>query len=695
MIVETMPRPRNARPASMAAAICLVVFGGIGFPQAVTAGSGPVEQLILRAGNADDDAQRLETIEKLQATPGLDAKLKADVDKMVAAVRQWISSKQLPYFGGQISRTMDFDFGVAEDSPLYPLTCLYRGRMLTWVTLESGNIMHNDRLRREFLDKAVANFETARTAFPQNRVVQMYLAEPIPWQKPTEVVQRAPEWAALQRENLERLADVVHWWIDHRVQDDGQYGGGWGDDCEMWRWWVPVLIAFDDPKITAAQARFSDALMSQPHMRAGYTSRMSDVEHTAEDSADVITPMMHLDADNPLWKKRALRLAELMEKRWTGKNDRGQLQFKSTYFTAEKVDENPQRACDTVYHPRAVQPALLYWQRTGDERLGALFTAWMETWVEATARAQRGKPAGIIPSAIHWPDGDVGGLGEDWWDPRNHGEATLYEWPSAASMMCNTLLLCWHMTGREEYLQPLRSMAAIRLQWLKRPPRQPPAPGAEAWCAGRLGFMSPTLAKYRLLSGSSEFDELLTRDYRTYMISASGGDRTALVAGLRSSAEALRINFEGYTSEVRYTDRVLRFPALFDANMMFAEAVPAIKTPSPSLLYSTATGDPGDCGYFPLGAVRWLTPPREIAALVTATGRDRFSAELFHFGRQARAMSAELYLLSPGRYTFALLQGDADSTGEPRSFSVAGPRTRISFTLPPRKLCVLQIMPEK
>ena len=64
-----------------------------------------------------------------------------------------------------------------------------------------------------------------------------------------------------------------------------------------------MLIGFDSPKINEAQARFSRALVSQPHMRLGYTSRMSDVEHTAEDSADAITPMMHLDPDDPVWRK--------------------------------------------------------------------------------------------------------------------------------------------------------------------------------------------------------------------------------------------------------------------------------------------------------------------------------------------------------------------------------------------------------
>ena len=117
----------------------------------------------------------------------------------------------------------------------------------------------------------------------------------------------------------------------------------------MWRFWVPVLIGFDDPRITAAQARFSNALMSQKHMLGGYTSHVYDVEHTAADPADVIPPMMSLYPDNPHWSNRALRLAELMETLWTGMNDRGFLQFKSTYFSVDSVSDNPQQACDTTY----------------------------------------------------------------------------------------------------------------------------------------------------------------------------------------------------------------------------------------------------------------------------------------------------------------------------------------------------------
>ncbi len=37
------------------------------------------------------------------------------------------------------------------------------------------------------------------------------------------------------------------------------------------------------------------------------------------------------------------------------------------------------------------------------------------------------------------------------------------------------------------------------------------------------------------------------------------GDTRALVQSLRENAEAFRSNWEGYTSEMRWTDRVLNF----------------------------------------------------------------------------------------------------------------------------------------
>ncbi len=675
---------------TFACILAVVVLSAAG--PAARADGDPVEQLIRRAGNADSDEVRLSLLNTLRDRDDLEDAFRKDLDRLIAEIERWIGEKSLDYFGKQVSRDIDYDFGVPEGSRLYPLTYIYRGRMVTWYALESGSVWKIPERKRDFLVAARAFFEKAAEAFPQNRIVRMYLGEPIPSDRQYPTIAGAPQWAVYQREGLERLADIIEWWIDNRMREDGQYGGGWGDDCEMWRWWTPILIGFESPKINEAQARFSRAILSQPHMALGYTTRMSDVEHTAEDSADAITPMMHIDSDNPDWSKRALRLAELMENLWTGRNERGFLQFQSTYFTVEKLDSTPARACDTVYHARVVQPTLLYWQRTGDAALTKLFSTWMDTWVDAAARAERGKPAGVIPTAIHWPDGGIGGLGPDWWDPRNHREYALYSFPSAMSMMMHTLLLTYRMTGEREYLEPIRSMAKVRLDYLEAPPREAPAPGTSAWCASRLGGLSDVIGKYKFLTASTEFDALLSRDMSPYVRFCLAQDIGLLAMALEENAKALRINFAGYTSEVRYTDRILRFPTLFSPDGITGKAVPAVRIPNPALLYSSVTGDPGTPEYFPLNAVRWLTPPRDIAALVHA-GRNALKAELFHFGDTGRPMAAEFYLLEPGAHELSLTVDDTDSDAprHTQTFDITAQQRRVAFTLPSRRLCTLVV----
>ncbi len=672
--------------APIALASILQVVGPDPGGSAVTA-----RALIRRAGNAEADLDRLEALKQLRDLPGIDVRLRTDAERLVAEIDRWVHSNQLGYFGRQVLDTLDYDFQLAEDSPLHPLARFYRGRMLTWAVLEHGGVNKDPALRRRYFDKARADLQAAAAAFPRNRIARMYLGEPIPARKQYAAAPGAPEWAVYQRESLERIADIAEWWIDNRVQPDGSYGGGWGDDCEMWRWQVPALIAFDDPKLTAAQTRFSAALLAQPHMKDGYTSRMSDVEHTAEDTADVLTPMMHLEPENQDWVRRALRIVELMEEKWTGVNERGFLQFKSTYFNAEGVDGSPARACDTVYHPRTIQPALLYWQRTGDKRMEKLVTRWMATWVDAAARSERGKPAGIMPSAIHWPDGRVGGLTDQWWNPGNHHQESLYLWPSALrqQMIPNTLLLSSHLTGDGSYLEPLRSMAEIRWKYLQHPPTEEPEPGSKDWCARQMDWLTETLAKFRMLTGEPEFDRFFEPGRDPYMDFRLHADRAALTLELRNVSRVLRSNFEGFTSEVRYTDRVLSFPAIFLEDFMFEQPIATFGLADLGLLYSTLTGDPGSVGYFPLNAVRWLTPPREIAALVTDSGARSFEAELFHFGERQRSLAAEFYLLEAGPYVLSLEAAGRELLR--REFVSDGKRARVALELPPRQLCMIRV----
>jgi hypothetical protein len=170
-----------------------------------------------------------------------------------------------------------------------------------------------------------------------------------------------------------------------------------------------------------------------------------------------------------------------------------------------------------------------------------------------------------------------------------------------------------------------------------------------------------------------------------------GGDRSALVRDLGQNAEAFRTNREGYTSEMRWTDRVMNFTSNY---LVYLES-PAPPLPSPVTLYSSATGDPGGLLIFPLNAVRWLTPSTDIAALVVDSTVQRFEAELFHFGSDPRRLGAEFMLLEPGDYlvTIGPALGAGVGAATTQALVVDSPRSRIAFELPARQLCRLTIVP--
>lgn len=664
--------------------------------------------LLKQAGNAHDDRERQSALEKMAALPSLDAAQKKEAASLADFARRWNESG-LKFYGaamrGKPYRALgDYDFGVAADSPLKPLCEFYRGRMLAWNLIENSNVRTNPKEAKWFKDEAVASFKRASEAFPKNEAARMYLGEAQPWGSIPEKVAGAPEWATLQREQLERMAEIIRWWITHRQRGNGEFGGGWGDDCEMWRWWSSILLGFDDPQITAAQLKFSRSAVTRPHLKGGFNTEILDVEHAAEDTTDNLVPLMVLEPDNEKWTKWGLKMGDFMRDVWTGRNERGHLQFKSFYFSATEAAAQPHRAFDVIANVGALHPALLAWQKTGDEKLGAQICAWLDTWVDATARSENGKPAGILPASLHWPDGAASGAEGRWWEPVKPGGYmhSYYIWPSVITEITDALMLAHVMTGRETYLAPLRSMAAIRLKYLKNPASAKAAPGGELWCAQELaprrnansntGGLVKTLARFKALTGTTEFDELIKLEGSEFVIRTDEEGRRELEKALEESLGALRVNFAGFTSEVRSTDRCVRFVQFLAQDYAFDD-YKGVMQPKHELLYRMVTGDK-NAPRFPQMAVRWLTPPKDIAALVTEASTTRFSAELFHFGREPRALSAELRQLKPGSYQ-ASLTTDGETVKIPGDVVKIekGRFTRLPFTLPPQKLAVLSLEP--
>lgn len=702
------------RLATLRGAFVALTWCALALASAASGEADPIGSVIDQAGRTSSDVERYELLAQLRQQSGLPAELVADLERLLPIARQYAAIDRQPtvpgdgvrgaengylcFFYSSIRRTKDtpssdYPPSLHADSPLFPLYCFYRGRMLVWYPIQRGSIAEDPEKRAPWFDEGRRLLRISQEAYPSNPVIGMYLDAPILWPDPAAPDPAAPEWANLQRNILEKWADVVEWWIDHRQLPNGEFGGGWGDDVELWRTWAPVLVAFKDPKIEAAQQRISEGIFRMPHMRAGFMQQVHDAEHAAEDSADSITPMLLIRPEvDTIWMTRARRLGELMREVWTGTNARGALQFMSSYIGAEGIDRQPDRACDTVYHFRSMQPALLAWQQTRDPELTALFTRWIDTWVEATMRAENGKPAGIPPAAIRWPDGTAGGTGADWIRAGFY-DTGLYDFPAAIDEMLPNFLLAHHVTGETKYLEPIITLARLQ-QRLRAGELGSETRGSLAWCVRQTGrAVAAVLPKYRVLTGDASFDDLIAAadGYASFRLF---GNEDGLLRELRQTSDTMKFNFEAYTSEVRWTDRIQAF------HRKYADFYGPRKTPGLALVtvYESASGDLGMPAYFPMRGVRWLTPPRQVAALVRRSSQEGFTAELFHFGEDARSMGAELYQLARGPHT-ATLDAIPTGAGERRRLGewridADGSVTKFDFALPPRVRCVVHIQPE-
>ncbi|MBO84826.1 MAG: hypothetical protein CL927_05665 [Deltaproteobacteria bacterium] len=648
----------------------------------------------LQAGNAASDEERYRIFAALGPSIAHDSVLYAEWADLLSFMDQWTHGLETYWQPGDQDTAGEGGYlagffvlsavpgvtttpsEIRSDSPFYPLWCLYRGRMLIWFAIEMG--FSEDAYYGEGRDL----LGTARATFTDNPVLPTYLDEPVPWTFTGSVPSHAPDWAVAQRELLHKLTHIITYWATVRQAPDGQLGGGWGDDVEAWRRWTPVLLGFDDPVAREAQTLLSTNLFELPRMDGGYTSILTDVEHSSEDSADTITSMLFLEPDSAVWQERARTLVELFESTWSATNDQGFRQFRSTYFTSFEVSEDPDQACDTNYHIRALQPAILLWQRTEDPSLGEPIAEWMENWVAASASSERGKPAGIVPSSVQFPSGLPGGPGADWWNPGCHYNNETFRYPRYLSGLLRTLLLTEQITEESVFLEPIEALAELRRSFLEGTLPEP-TEGNLSWAVEETGgALRDVLSKRRLLTGDPQYDDLLEAEGSAYMRYSLSGDEQILTDAVTAGLAALSHNEVHFTSEVRFTDRIFQFHNKY-ANQFQDAQTPTLDA---KLLYNMVTGDVGDHAIAPLNAVRWHTEATDIAILVTGQSTDHLSAKLFHFGEQPREMGAELLRLTDGTRDWSL------TCDEERVIegSVSG-SAELSFTLPPQVLCTLTI----
>ncbi|HAN30978.1 MAG TPA: hypothetical protein DCQ06_05220 [Myxococcales bacterium] len=630
--------PRS--PALLVAAL-VCVFACQTQDNAASKSVEDLQTLIDQANRAASEAQRLSALRALQNHTDTDASLAADLALLLPIVENWAEGRERlwtpgdqdkagedGYLGGWFGWKMwpssvsdnVFPPPISETSPLRPTWLLFRARMLIWQAIQNGALVETEEQRQKWFGEGRTLMTEYETLVGPQPLSGMYLDRPIAWTLDgPRLPESTPKWAQLQHEALRRLSFIARFWIEERQAVDGQLGGGWGDDVEAWRNFTSLLLAFEDPVLIAGFRKIAEGVWALPRLSGGYTSIKTDIEHSSEDTGDTLSMMLLLEPENPIWRKRALKLADLMTSLWMGTNDLGRPQFQSTWMTSSWVSSQERQACDTLYHTRAMQPALLLWQITEDpeeeKKLADALVPWLKTEALSAQSTARDKPEGIVPSALHWPSGEPGGPNSKWFNPGCHFNASPFKWPGPMRLMLRAFVLAYIKTNDAAFMAPLQSMAAWRREALKAPDANAPK-GSGLWCGKQIGgHLADALGKYRLLSGDKSFDDLLTSDasemakYRMGIGSKPDDEK------LENAWKGLRLNQAAWTTEVRWTDRILKWPKAY------ANWYSDLPKPDVNLLHTMTTGDVGSSALLPVLSPRLKDLPTRRATWVGPEGR--------------------------------------------------------------------------
>lgn len=234
---------------------------------------------------------------------------------------------------------------------------------------------------------------------------------------------------------------------------------------------------------------------------------------------------------------------------------------------------------------------------------------WLETYLIASESTERGKPRGVIPSAISWPSGTVGGWPTTSWDnPGCHYSEKTYAWPRSVDNVMKTMLLAYHLTHNERFLAPIRAAAEYTRSSLGS------EEGDEDKYWGTRGLkVHEVLAMYRDITGDSQYDDIILGSGDAFEIFVLSGDTDELASQLQRRANLFQSNREVFTSEVRFTDRMFKFKDAY-IDKVFNGTMET--SASFQLLYSSITGSVGGALYFPRPYVKWWMDPEDISVLV-------------------------------------------------------------------------------
>jgi len=557
---------------------------------------------------------------------------------------------------------------IEKDNPLYGRASFLRGRILYWLGKQAGGVNEVARGHRDLRNLSFKH--------PSDDLLAMYTGTKIDLPDECDCLdsaEGAPAWSVAQLEALCRLRLIAHWWVEEQQAENGEFGGKLGDDVELLRWWMPLVMSGDKTSQRGWE-KLANGVWESRHIHDGYAKIVADVEHASEFIADTAS-LMAILSDDPRFVDRLMHSARHFDNVWTGNTTLGHRFFRSAWFSSTAVEAEKPKGRDLEYNSRAVKAIRYMTLRRPDPRVIQLLHEWSSAWVGAALRTDKGKPKGIIPASIRFSDESINGDEPTWYQANMFWN--YFDWEHyAGSMMLDQLLFTYVLTKDERLLEPMfLSLELIRSEMQDFPSRESRSleEGSRAWTARKLidsELFWTVVEQWRYLTGDSRWDDLILRygtDYGRFRIT---GDEGHLVKALNRILEGVRYNTPMKTTEAIHTDRVY--------------------APGSDQLKAMLTGDGVQEGLSPYFSVTWENTNDDFTALVTETGQNQLKVQLFSHSAEVQEIVMRLWQMAPGDYR---LQLDSDQDMLDKTITIKERGDRVAITLPSQQLLKVSVVP--
>jgi len=556
----------------------------------------------------------------------------------------------------------------AEKLPLYERALWYRARTLYWLKLERGGYNEGNQ----------AEIDLAKifTMKPNNELVRMYNGAKIDSPDPFDNIAKplnAPDWAFTEWELMNRLKYIADWWVLEQQSETGEFGGKFGDDVEILRWWSPLILSGDDVAHTGWK-KLADGVWNSSKVYKGYAKNPSDVEHSSEFIADT-APLMVLFNDNPEYEKRLAYSSEYFKDLWSGYNSNGDRFFKSAWFSSTEIETEPPKNRDVVYNTRATKAARYYAWKTKDPSSVEALIEWAESWLSISQTEDKGKPLGIIPPSIEFPSGVINGPEKNWYTANMLWD--YFNWNGSTAVL-DQLLYTWTLTGDDKFLKPFIQHLELVKKYESSLSKSETdfEKGSEEWAAYVVGNNANfwnVVGTWRLLTGDNRYDEIIIERGTPFIKYRLTGNEDFLVEGMEKYLETVRYNYPMLTSEGIHTDRIF----IKEGGVREAGILQAMVTG-----YGIAESSS------PYIAVSWEKASRDLTYLVTDSDSSSLDVDLYSFSDSNELVTMRLWQLRSGEYTLAKKVNGKEET---QQISIKKGGERFKINVEPKNLTTIHI----